>query len=45
MAPSGRDILLREPQIADVAKVDADSVVKEFFAKALKDKDAKKAEG
>jgi hypothetical protein len=45
MAPSGRDILLREPQIADVAKVDADTVVAEFFAKALKDKAAKKAEG
>jgi hypothetical protein len=45
MAPSGRDILLREPQIADVAKVDADSVVKEFFANAVKDKAAKKAEG
>ena len=45
MAPSGRDILMREPQMADVTKVDADSVVKEFFAKALKDKDAKKAEG
>ena len=45
MAPSGRDILMREPQMADVTKVDADSVVKEFFAKALRDKDAKKAEG
>jgi hypothetical protein len=45
IAPSGRDILLREPQIADVAKVDADTVVAEFFANALKDKAAKKAEG
>jgi hypothetical protein len=45
MAPSGRDILLREPQIADVTKVDADKVVAEFFAKALKDKAEKKAEG
>jgi hypothetical protein len=45
MAPSGRDILLREPQIADVTKVDADSVVAEFFAKALTDKTEKKAEG
>jgi hypothetical protein len=38
MAPSGRDILMREPQIGDVAKVDADTVVAEFFAKALKDR-------
>jgi hypothetical protein len=45
MAPSGRDILMREPQMADVAKAEADSVVAEFFAKALKDKAAKKAEG
>ncbi|MCE1204752.1 MAG: hypothetical protein LWW79_09125 [Holophagaceae bacterium] len=46
MAPSGRDILQREPQMADVTKVDADSVVAEFFAKALKEKAAaKKAEG
>ncbi len=45
MAPSGRDILSREPQMADVAKAEADSVVAEFFAKALKDKAAKKAEG
>ena len=45
MAPSGRDILLRESQMADVTKVDADLVVAEFFAKALKDKAAKKAEG
>jgi hypothetical protein len=47
MAPSGRDILQREPQMADVTKVDADSVVAEFFAKALKEKEkaAKKAEG
>jgi len=45
MAPSGRDILSREPQMADVAKAEADSVVAEFFAKALKEKAAKKAEG
>lgn len=38
MAPSGRDILQREPQMADVTKVDADSIVAEFFAKALKDR-------
>jgi hypothetical protein len=44
MAPSGRDILSREPQMADVAKADADSVVAEFFAKALREKAAKKAE-
>jgi len=45
MAPSGRDILHREPQMADVTKEDADSVIAEFFAKALRDKAAKKAEG
>lgn len=45
MAPAGRDILHREPQMADVTKADADSVIAEFFAKALKDKAAKKAEG
>jgi hypothetical protein len=45
MAPSGRDILQREPQMADVTKVDADSVVAEFFAKALKEKTGAKAEG
>lgn len=46
MAPSGRDILHREPQMADVTKADADSVIAEFFAKALKEKAAaKKAEG
>jgi DNA-binding transcriptional regulator of glucitol operon len=45
MAPSGRDILHREPQMADVTKADADSVVAEFFAKALAEKAAKKAEG
>jgi len=45
MAPSGRDILQREPQMADVTKADADSIVAEFFAKALKEKAAKKAEG
>jgi hypothetical protein len=44
MAPSGRDILHREPQMADVTKADADSVVAEFFAKALREKAAKKAE-
>ena len=43
MAPSGRDILHREPQMADGTKADADSVVAEFFAKALKAKAAKKA--
>ncbi len=45
MAPSGRDILHREPQIADVAKVDADLVVAEFFAKAMKDRAAQKENG
>ena len=45
MAPSGRDILAREPQMADVTKTDADSIVAAFFAQALKDKAAKKAEG
>lgn len=45
LAPSGRDILHREPQLADVTKAEADSVVAEFFAKALKDKAAKKTEG
>ena len=45
MAPSGRDIMHREPQMADVTKADADSVVAEFMAQALKDKAAKKAEG
>ena len=43
MAPSGRDILQREPQMADVTKADADSIVAEFMAKALKEKAAKKA--
>lgn len=42
MAPAGRDILLREPQLADVTKADADAVVAEFFAKALKDRAAQK---
>lgn len=37
MAPSGRDILHRESQMADLTKVDADAVVAEFFAKALKE--------
>jgi hypothetical protein len=45
MAPSGRDIMTREPQMADVTKLDADSIVAAFFAQALKDKAAKKAEG
>lgn len=45
MAPSGRDILHREVQMADETKADADSIVAEFFAKALKDKAAKKKEG
>ena len=45
MAPSGRDIMTREPQMADVTKIDADSIVAAFFAQALKDKAAKKAEG
>jgi hypothetical protein len=31
--------------MADVTKEDADSIVAEFFAKAMKDKAAKKAEG
>ena len=44
MAPSGRDILSRAPQMADLTKVDADRVVAEFFAKALKDKEAQKPE-
>lgn len=44
MAPSGRDILARAPQMADLTKVDADRVVAEFFAKALKDKGAQKPE-
>ncbi len=44
MAPSGRDILHREPQMADVTKADADTVIAEFFAKALKDKAAKNPE-
>ena len=37
MAPSGRDILHREPQQADVAREDADSVVAAFFAKAMRE--------
>jgi len=41
MAPSGRDILQREPQIADVTKEDADRIVAEFFAKAMKDRGPK----
>ncbi len=45
LAPSGRDILQRESQIADLSKEDADSVVAEFLAAALKNKAVKKAEG
>ncbi|MCX6548062.1 MAG: hypothetical protein NTW40_08505 [Acidobacteria bacterium] len=41
LAPSGRDILHREPQMADATKTDADSVVAEFFATALKEKAGK----
>jgi hypothetical protein len=41
MAPSGRDILQREPQMADVTKDDADRIVAEFMAKALKDRSSK----
>lgn len=44
MAPSGRDILSRAPQMADLTKVDADRVVAEFFAKALKEKGNEKPE-
>jgi len=36
MAPAGRDIMERQAQVHDVKKVDADSVVAEFFAKAAK---------
>ncbi len=42
MAPSGRDILQREPQLADVTKLDADQVVAEFFARAVKERAARK---
>jgi hypothetical protein len=45
LASSGRDILQRESRMADVTKADADSIVAEFLAKALKEKAAKKAEG
>jgi hypothetical protein len=45
MAPAGRDIMQRAPQMADVTKEDADTIVAEFMAKALKEKSAKKAEG
>ena len=45
MASSGRDIMLRESQMADVTKEDADHIVSEFFANVLRDKAAKKAEG
>ncbi len=41
MAPSGRDILQREPQMADVTKEDADRIVAEFLSKALKARAAK----
>ena len=41
MAPSGRDILQREPQMADVTKEDADRIVAEFLAKAMKDRGPK----
>ncbi len=41
LAPSGRDILHREPQMADATKSEADSVVAEFFAQALKEKAGK----
>jgi hypothetical protein len=41
MAPSGRDIMHREPQMADVTKVDADAIVAEFLAKAMQEKAAK----
>lgn len=40
MAPAGRDIMAREAQVHDVKKEDADSVVAEFFAKALAAKKA-----
>ncbi len=43
LAPAGRDILEREAQAHDVKKEDADSVVAEFFAKAMAEKAAKKA--
>ena len=45
MAPSGRDIMQREPQMADVTKADADVIIAEFFAKAIRDKAVKKTEG
>ena len=45
MAPSGRDILHREPQMADVTKADADNIVAEFFAKALKEKEKAAKQG
>lgn len=40
-APSGRDILEREAQQADVKKDDADAIIAEFFAKARAQKAAK----
>ena len=45
MAPSGRDILLREPQMADLPRLMRIRWSRNSFAKALKDKAAKKAEG
>ena len=41
MAPSGRDILQREPQMDDVTKEDADRIVAGFLAKAMKDRGPK----
>ena len=38
MAPSGRDILQRETQMADATKEDADRIVEEFMAQALKER-------
>jgi len=40
-APSGRDILEREGQMADKVKYDADAVVAEFFAKIRAQKQGK----
>lgn len=45
MAPSGRDILQREPQMADVTKEDADQIVAEFMAKAMKLRAAQSKDG
>ena len=41
MAPAGQDILRREAQAPDEAKVEADAVVAEFFAKLKASKAAK----